>query len=330
MIPDFFTPRPQWAAQIEQIVELLGRVNALQERSGRVDELRRQHRIGSVQSSAAIEGNVLSVADVAAIAAGEHVIAPPRDVQEVKNLLDAYRAIDTLDPWDVDHFLHAHALVSFDLVQESGAFRTVPVYIVGPKDDLLHTGADSEAVPGLIRDLFAWGVASEHHPLIVASATHFMIEHIHPFRDGNGRIGRLWQTLILSSWRPELAWLQAETLIAERRQAYYDALQDSRKPVLDAKIFIDYMLSAITAALLTAEARARLIPPSGGINGGINEAVLAVLRLDPTLTASALSVRLGKGQRTVERALADLRAGGRLRREGSKKSGRWIVVEKES
>lgn len=197
MLPDFYTADPSWPEQIDSIVELLGRVSVMEELTGQGLELRRANRIGSVHSSTAIEGNALTLAEVEEVARGNPIFAPPRDVKEVENALAAYDALATLDPWKADDFLRAHGLLTMGLVAESGEFRTVDVDIVGPTGEVLHSGSGYEKVPMLIGALFDWGRASKDHPLIVSSATHFLIEHIHPFRDGNGRIGRLWQTLIL-------------------------------------------------------------------------------------------------------------------------------------
>lgn len=330
MIPEFFTQRPDWPGRIERIVESLGRVSALEELSSSVPELRRSNRIGSVHSSTAIEGNRLSLAEVEGVANGEAVFAPPRDVKEVENALAAYNEIEKFDPWNVDDFLRAHRMLTEGLIRESGAFRTVDVDIVGPAGQILHTGSHPEKVPRLVAELLEWGKASDQHPLIVSSAVHFLIEYIHPFRDGNGRIGRLWQTLILSTWRPVFAWMPTETLIRQHQQGYYDALQVSHDPDIDAAPFIDYMLGITRDSLVAYEELALLGSADGGIydgiSGGISESVIALLRRDSTLTASALATRLGKGERTVQRALASLQAGGRLRREGSRKTGRWIVI----
>lgn len=331
MIPEFYVARPQWPQRIEQIIEVLGRASAVEELSGRAPELRRTNRIGSVHSSTAIEGNRLTLAQVEDAANGEPVFAPPREVKEVENAFAAYDALDGLDPWSVDDLLRAHGLLTAGLVSESGAFRTVDVEIVHPDGTVLHTGSRVEKVPRLVAELLEWGRSSTDHPLIVSSATHFLIEHIHPFRDGNGRIGRLWQTLILSRWRPLFAWMPTETLIRQQQQGYYQALQASREPEIDAAVFIDYMLGVISASLTAYEKRARSEVDSVGVNVGanvgVNDAIVLLLRAEPTLSAAAIADRLGKTSRTIERHLTALKAVGRVRREGSAKAGRWVVID---
>ncbi len=334
MIPDFYTPQPEWPQRIEAVVDLLGRIAAIEELSGHELELRRTNRIGSVHSSTAIEGNALTLAQVTDIANGAAVYAPPREVREVENALTAYDALPGLDPWQVDDFLRAHGLLTAGLVAESGAFRTVDVEIVNADAEVIHTGSRSERVPRLVAETLEWGNASSDHPLVVSSATHFLIEHIHPFRDGNGRIGRLWQTLILSRWRPVFAWMPTETLIRAHQDGYYRALQASREPEIDAAPFIDYMLDVVTESLTAYEARARAGRPDVGVNVGEDvgvagpPAVLALLQADPMLTAAVIARRLGKTPRTIERYLAALKAEGALRREGPPKTGRWVVMER--
>lgn len=332
MIPDFYSPQPAWPGRVERVVELLGRISAVEELSGRVPELRRANRIGSVHSSTAIEGNELSLAQVEAVANGKPVFAPPRAVREVENALAAYDALGGLDPWSVPDFLRAHGLLTAGLVAESGAFRTVEVDIVNNEGEVLHRGSRAEKVARLVAELLDWGSASGDHPLIVSSATHFLIEHIHPFGDGNGRIGRLWQTLILSRWRGEFAWMPTETLIRAHQGGYYRALQASREPEIDAAAFIDFMFGVIIESLTSYEARAKAelasVGTNVGRNVGVKEAVLALLRVDPKLSAAAIAERLGTTSRTIERHLAKLKASGAVRREGSTKAGRWVVIDR--
>lgn len=332
MIPDFYTRDPAWVGRIEHIISLLGRISAFEEMSPQKLEMRRASLIESVHSSTAIEGNRLTLAQARGIAKGDPVVAPARDVKEFENGLAAYEALDTYDPWSIEDFLRAHGLLTSGLVTESGAFRTVDVEIVNAEGDVLHTGSSSDKVPRLIAELLEWGSASIDHPIIVASAVHFLIEYIHPFRDGNGRIGRLWQTLIQSRWQATLGHVPTESLVRKRQADYYVALQTSHDPQIDAAPFITYMLGVITESLTIHEQHARSTDGVGandGLNVGVKtpEAVLALLRDDPTLTAAVLAKALGKSKRTIERQLTALKAAGRLRREGSDKTGRWVVVD---
>jgi Fic family protein len=335
VIPEFYTRLPEWGGRIERIVELVGRVSALDDVVKDKLELRRTNRIWSVHSSTAIEGNQLSFAQVEDVAKGEPVLAPPRDVKEVENALAAYDALDSFDPWDVGDLLRAHRLLTEGLVEEAGSFRTVGVEIVNAAGDVLHIGSSPQKVPRLISELFEYGSTSSDHVLVVSSAIHFLIEHIHPFRDGNGRIGRLWQTLILSRWRPIFGWMPVETLVRQRQEGYYSALQASRDPEIDAATFISYMLGVVEESLVGYEIRARSdaadVGVSDGVNVGVNlpVAILRLLRTEPGLSAAALAVRSGKAPRTIERHLQALKAAGAIRRVGSAKTGHWVIVDRD-
>ncbi|MDR0959115.1 MAG: Fic family protein [Propionibacteriaceae bacterium] len=248
MIPPFYTPDPRWAGEIARIAEALALVGAdetNEEPAPQALELRKSHRVSAVHSSAAIEGNTLSREQVASLAEGKVVFAPPREVLEITGALTAYEAMDSFDPFAVTDFLRAHGLLTAGLVRESGQFRTVDVEIVNAAGEVLHTGSRHAKVPRLIAEALEWAATSDDHPLVVSSGLHFLIEHIHPFRDGNGRIGRLWQTLLLSRWNPLFAWMPTETIIRSRQRGYYQALQDSREPEIDAALFIEFMLEVI-------------------------------------------------------------------------------------
>jgi len=337
VIPPFFTDQPAWLDKVGQIYALLERVKISEERAADLVRLRRANRISSVHSSTAIEGNRLTLAQVGAVADGQIVYAPARDVLEVENALAAYEVLGSFDPGSVDDFLRAHGLLTRGLVAESGAFRTVEVAIVNDDDEVLHHGSRPGKVPRLVAELFEWAGTAEQHPLVVSSAVHFLVEYIHPFRDGNGRIGRLWQTLMLSRWHPVFEWLPTETLIRRHQADYYQALQVSHDPEIDAAPFITFMLDIIEHSL--RQYRDVADTPDDGVSGGANDGVsgsglrldaldrtiLARLTADGTLTIVQLAAVVGRSSRTVERRLAKLTAASLLRRAGSDKTGRWVV-----
>jgi Fic family protein len=209
--------------------------------------LRKINRLRSIQSSLAIENNTLTLGQVTDIIEGKRVLGLPHEIQEVKNAYQAYEHLLEYDPFKVKDFLKAHQLMTSELVREAGHFRSQGVGVFeGTK--LIHAGANYQFVPGLIADLFAWAKKSDAHPLIKSSILHFEIEFIHPFIDGNGRIGRLWQTLVLSRWNELFAWLPVETVVYENQQSYYDALETAQKAG-DSEVFIEFMLNAILQAL---------------------------------------------------------------------------------
>jgi len=323
MMPEFFTPQDAWLDQVGRIYALLGMVQEFQAEAPHHLELRRVNRINSVHSSTAIEGNRLSLDEVTAVIEGRTVFGPGKDVLEVRNAWAAYEELDGYDPYSVDSLLHAHELLTQGLIAQSGRFRTTDVEIVNEAGDVLHTGSTAAKVPRLVADLLQWAASTTAHPLIASSAVHFMIEQIHPFQDGNGRIGRLWQTLLLSRWNPLFAWMPTESLIARHQQRYYTALQSSRDPEIDAAPFIGFMLGVIEASLQDYQAN---VVENVVENVVVKDAVLARLREHPTISAARLADLLGISSRHVQRIIKSWKDQGVLSREGSAKSGRWVVA----
>ena len=247
---DRYTPiyyiSPGILHSIEQIGEALGKLRAGSD-SAIVPLLRRGNRIKTVQASLAIEGNTLSLEQVTAILDGKRVLGLPREIQEVRN---AFAAYEKLPGWTVHShadLLAAHGLLMAGLVDETGRFRSGGVGIHRGRE-VVHVAPPADRVPALIDDLLAWLKNTAEHPLVASCVFHYEFEFIHPFEDGNGRLGRLWQTLILSGWRPIFALLPVESIIHDRQQDYYAALSRADHAA-DGTAFIEFMLNAILQAI---------------------------------------------------------------------------------
>ena len=236
--------------KIAEIAELVGHVNATAGLSTN-PTLRRTNRIRSIYSSLAIEQNTLSLEQVTAVLNGKRVIAPPKDIAEVKNAYEIYEMMDSLNPYSVDDLLNAHAVMTRGLVEESGCFRSGPVGVVDKQGNILHFGTLPDYVPGLVNELLDWTQECDYHMLIKSCVFHYELELIHPFADGNGRIGRLWHTLLLTQWKPMFAWLPVESIIHDRQEKYYNAINQSNYDG-ESTAFIEFMLSAIKASLIDA------------------------------------------------------------------------------
>ena len=235
---------------VVEIAELLGRLNVTDALSSN-PTLRRSNRIRTIHGSLAIEQNTLSLEQVTAVLNGKHVLAPPKDIAEVKNAYEIYERLDELDPYSVDDLLIAHGIMTRGLVEESGMFRTRPVGVVDSEGHVLHFGTLPQYVSALVMELLDWVKTSEVHMLIRSCVFHYELELIHPFADENGRVGRLWHTLLLSKWNPAFAWLPVESIIHDRQQEYYDAINASNN-ARESTVFIEFMLSAIKASLMEA------------------------------------------------------------------------------
>ncbi len=236
--------------EIAEIAELVGQVNATSGLSAN-PMLRRTNRIRTIHASLAIEQNTLTLEQVTAILNGKRVIGPPKDIAEAKNAYEIYEMMDQLDPYSVDDLLNAHAVMTRGLVEESGCFRSGPVGVVDKQGNILHFGTLPDYVPGNTMELLDWVRDSDYHMLIKSCVFHYELELIHPFADGNGRIGRLWHTLLLTQWKPLFAWLPVESIIHDRQSEYYDAINRSNYEG-ESTAFIVFMLSAIKEALMEA------------------------------------------------------------------------------
>lgn len=237
-------------SDVAEISELTGKLSAHDHLSGNPN-LRRINRIRTIHGSLAIEQNTLSLEQVTAVLNGKRVLAPPKDIAEVQNAYEIYERLDELDPYSVDDLLKAHGIMTRGLVEETGVFRSHPVGVVDQEGYVLHFGTLPQYVPNLVMELLNWAKHSDLHMLIRGCVFHYELELIHPFADGNGRVGRLWHTLLLSKWNPSFAWLPVESMIHDHQQEYYDAINASNNAG-ESTEFIEFMLSVIKAALVDA------------------------------------------------------------------------------
>lgn len=245
-----FEITPSILDMVAEIAELVGQVNAVVGLNAN-PMLRRTNRIRTIYSSLAIEQNTLSLEQVTAVLNGKRIIAPPKDIAEVKNAYEIYEMMDSLDPYSVDDLLNAHAIMTKGLTEESGCFRSGPVGVVDKQGNILHFGTLPDYAPGLTMELLDWIKDSNLHMLIKSCVFHYELEVIHPFADGNGRIGRLWHTLLLTQWKPMFAWLPVESIIHDRQDEYYAAINQSNYEG-ESTAFIEFMLSSIKEALIEA------------------------------------------------------------------------------
>jgi Fic family protein len=227
---------------VVEIGELVGAASPLADNPIN-PKLRRDNRIKTIQASLAIETNSLSLDQVTAIINGRHVLGPPDEIREVTNAYEAYERLLAFDPFSAEDILAAHRILMNDLTKESGKFRTGGVGIFAG-EKLVHMAPPAERVPHLMRELLDWTKNAEVHPLIKSCVFHYEFEFIHPFLDGNGRMGRMWQTLLLYGWKPIFAWLPVETMIKTRQDAYCAALGHADKHA-DSAPFIAFLLHVI-------------------------------------------------------------------------------------
>ena len=306
--------------------------------------LRKANRIKTIHSSLAIEGNALTEGQVRDIINGKDVMAPLREIQEVKNAIATYDLFTTLNPFDENDLLRAHGVMMQSLVDNPGCWRNGGVGVFG-EQGCVHLAPPADRVPTLMSDLFDWLRGADDHLLIRSCVFHYEFEFIPPFLDGNGRIGRLWQSLILTQLHPLFAHLPVENMVFSNQQAYYDAITASNA-VGESTLFIEFMLGEILATLTAHQGEERedvgantsqlerefglIFGTQFGIKFGIkfgdnDMRVLLLLNSNPTFSSQKIADRLEITKRAVEKIIKRLRENGVIGRVGSNKSGYWKI-----
>ncbi|CDG18852.1 Fic family protein [Xenorhabdus doucetiae] len=335
-----YTITPNILNRVVEIGELLGRWSMQAAISSPL--LRKENRIRTIQASLAIEHNSLSTEQVTAIIEGKRVLAPARDIQEVRNAILAYEKLPHWHSSRLTDLLAAHRLLMTGLVDHPGQLRQGDVGIYR-ENQLIHMAPPANQVLRLMDDLLTWLKQTDIHPLIASSIFHYEFEFIHPFTDGNGRMGRLWQTLILSEWRTELAWLPVETLIHHQQQHYYQVLRECDR-TSNCTLFIDFMLEKLAEALKESLSLPKPNPATTPVEMSVEmsvqmsvenpqslnataQKILSVIAARPAITITQLADELGVSRRTIERNIKLLQDMGRLMRVGAKKGGYWRVSQ---
>lgn len=286
-------------ALVAGISEQIGQLAAVDERL-QTPQLRRSNRIRTIQASLAIENNTLNIEQVTAVLAGQHVLGLPREIQEVRNAFAAYEAMPEWQPSRRADLLYAHELLMGGLIDDCGQFRRAGVGIYRG-DKLVHMAPPPSRVAQLIEDLLAWLGDSDWHPLIISCVFHYEFEFIHPFADGNGRMGRLWQTLILSQWRPVLAYLPVEAVIREQQDAYYAALSAADQ-LAESTPFVEFMLQALNLALEEAALSESVTDPVTDLVSDPVGKLLSALHVNGPLKISDLMTEVGLAHKATFRA----------------------------
>ena len=332
------------AEAINLIAEISGQIERYAIRLEQEDglRLRKVNRIKTIHSSLAIEGNKLSEDQVRDIIDGKNVVAPIKEIQEVKNAIKTYEMYPTLDAFEEKDLLKAHGVMMQALVDNPGHYRRGGVGVFGEKG-LVHLAPPADRVPMLMGDLFDWLKHSKDHLLIRSCVFHFEFEFIHPFIDGNGRTGRLWQSLILGKLHPLFEHLPVENMVYSNQQQYYDAISASTNAGQSGP-FIDFMLNEIYKTLKSHQGEE--LPLSDvdpidrefsekfgkefgikfGIKFGINEKrLLLLLHSNPSSTAADAAELTGMSLRGAEKMMKKLKESGVINRQGSRKNGLWII-----
>lgn len=323
------------AEAINLIAEISGQIERYAIRLEQEDglRLRKVNRIKTIHSSLAIEGNTLSENQVHDIIDGKNVVAPIKEIQEVKNAIKTYEMYPTLDAFKEKDLLKAHGVMMQALVDNPGHYRRGSVGVFGGKG-LVHLAPPADRVPMLMADLFDWLKHSKDHLLIRSCVFHFEFEFIHPFIDGNGRTGRLWQSLILGKLHPLFEHLPVENMVYSNQQQYYQAITASTNAGQSGP-FIDFMLNEIYKTLKAHQGE----PLHDKLHNKLHHKfpqlsekafdVLEIIKNYPTYNAEKIGTHVSLSQRQVKTYINALKQAGLIVRVGSNKTGYWQVIIEE-
>jgi len=297
-------------------------------------QLRKKNQIKTIHSSLAIEHNSLSLKQMTDIIDGKRVLGAPDEIQEVKNAIEAYRLMPELDAFKEKDLLHAHELMMKDMVRNSGHYRQEGVGVFDGNGNCLHMAPPAERVPQLMGELFEWVKKTDAHPLVSSCVFHYEFEFIHPFIDGNGRMGRYWQTMLLSRWKGLFAWLPVETIVKEHQQEYYSVIQKSDQ-VGESTSFVEFMLRCLFEAMDNYDSEEES-EVQDKVQDKIQDKfpevskptwdVFDIIRQNPKATVNALCDQLGLKERQIYKHISVLKSLGLIVRVGSNKTGYWKVT----
>ena len=322
--------------QIAEISEQVGSLSSRIENDVPSPMLRKKNQIRTIHSSLAIENNTLSLKQVTDIIDGKHVLGAPDEIQEVKNAIEAYRLMPQLDAFKEKDMLKAHGLMMSQLVRNAGHYRQEGVGVFDGNGNCLHMAPPPDRVPELMGDLFHWVKTCKTHPLVYSCVFHYEFEFIHPFIDGNGRMGRYWQTMLLSRWKGIFSWIPVETIVKEHQQEYYGVIAKC-DATGECTLFIEFMLQCLLEAMenysepeeeenteLHDKLHNKLHDKFPELSAKAIE-VLEVLNAHRGLNAAEIGQQLNLSERQVKTYINKLKQVGLLVRVGSNKTGYWKV-----
>ncbi|SFP91525.1 Fic family protein [Hydrogenimonas thermophila] len=316
--PYTITSKMVWLTN--EITEMITKVSAIKkEKSAPI--LRKKNRIRSITGSLQIEGNTLNLEEVTALIEGKRVLGTVREIEEVKGAIKAYEEIENYNPTEIQDLLKAHRLMMGGILENAGSFRKGNVGIYG-KEGVSHIAPPAYRVDELMQNLFTWLSKTEEHPLISSSVFHYEFEFIHPFSDGNGRIGRLWQSVILGNYREIFFYIPIESIVREHQQSYYKALEESGSAG-ESTPFIEFMLESVH--LSVKEFLKEYQKSSQKSNLKSDQKILNLIKQDNRISIKELALRLNMSESGIKKVLSKLKSMGTIERVGSPKGGYWKI-----
>ena len=308
--------------QISEISELIVDIKYIDKNYSTLI-LRKKNRIRSIAGTLQIEGNTFDEEKITSVINGKIVLGTNREIQEVKGAIGVYDKIDEYNYKSETDLLNAHKILMKNLLTNAGTYRNSNVG-VGGKEGVTHVAPPPDFVPQLMNQLFDWLKNSDEHLIVVSCIFHYEFEFIHPFSDGNGRIGRLWQNVILKSYKDLFSYLPIESIVRENQQKYYQALEDSGT-VGESTPFIEFMLDIIIKALKDYIKDSKKSDQKG--NQKSDQKILTLIKKYNTITIAQLCNKTKLSQSGVKKIIKKLKDENKLRRVGSLKAGQWEIID---
>ena len=284
--------------------------------------LRKKNRIKTLAGTLEIEGNFMGEDKITAMLEGKKVLGTYGEILEVEGAINTYKAFEDYKYDNLDDLLKAHKILMNNILNTAGSFRSVNVG-VGSSEGVSHVAPPFGVVPDLMRDLFDWLKNSDEHMLIKSCVFHYEFEFIHPFSDGNGRIGRLWQSVMLYAWREAFVVMPTESIVRDNQERYYNALEEAGN-LGESTPFVEFMLEVI---LNTVREVGNKVGNRVGNNLSDNQQLIVEnIRANSKISAMKLSKAIGISKRKIEENLAKLKAMNIITRVGGTR-GYWEIVD---
>ena len=304
-----------------EITEMITKVSAIKkEKSAPI--LRKKNRVRSITGSLQIEGNTLSEEEVTALIEGKRVLGSVKEIEEVKGAIKAYEHIEQYDARKLSDLLLAHKLMMDGILENAGSFRSGNVGIYG-KEGVSHIAPPPYRVLELMDKLFEWLGKTKEHPLVSSSVFHYEFEFIHPFSDGNGRIGRLWQSVILGSYRDIFYYIPIESMVKKHQKDYYKALEVAGS-VGKSTPFVEFMLESIHLSVQEFLKEYQKSSPKSSLKS--DQKIYELMKEDSSITIKELALRLDMSESGIKKMITKLKKEGKIERIGSAKGGFWKII----
>jgi Fic family protein len=307
-------------AQVSEISELISDIKH-SEAKKITPRLRKKNLVRSITGSLQIEGNSFTEEKVTAVLDGKRVLGTVKEMEEVKGAIKAYENLENYDHAKLADLLQSHKLMMDSLLNNAGSFRSGNVGVYG-KDGVSHVAPPPYRVAELMGELFDWLAVTNEHPLVVSSIFHYEFEFIHPFSDGNGRIGRLWQSVILIAYKDLFSYIPIESIVKENQQKYYDALEEAGA-VGESTAFIEFMLGSILQSLKQFLKQNAKSDQKSSLKS--DQKILALIKKNSKITIREIRDSTGLSESGVKKIIKKLKDEGALIRVGALKGGYWEV-----